>query len=150
MENNKIEKTLLGRKVRIRLEHFAKEALEKQRKPIREMPTITGTLIRRYYFYSWAYIVKLDDVLVLDRDGIEPDAKKKMSTHYIRVSTCSNSIHNGKDPLYLELVENKNKELSVLVGYVRDPQDVPSELSKNDPFLKESPCITDGRISLVD
>lgn len=155
MKNLHSNNTLIGRKIKIRLEHTDKETLEKLRRPIPEMPTITGILIRRFYFFGWGYVVELDKPLMLDIDGIIPEARKKISTSYLMVYYFSTDIYNGKDPLYLELTGRasrviKNGELHIILRYVKNPDEVPNEIGKNDQFLKDNSGVTSGYIKLID
>ena len=153
MKNTNANNTLLGKRVEIRLEAHNKEALEKLRRPIPGMPTVRGTIVRRFYFLSWGYVVKLDEPLTLDREGINPDARKKISTSYLMAYMFSTDIYNGKDPLYLELTGKANRmiesdELYIIIRYINNLEDVPSEIGKNDQFLKDNPADF-GKIKLI-
>lgn len=153
--------TLLGRRVEIRLRHYNEEVLEKLRKHIPALPTIKGTLIKRYLSCNWGYVVKLDEPLLLDREGVAPEAKKKISTTYLLAHLSNVGGFELKDPLYLELTgktnilqkcnaKTKDGEISIMFSYVENPDIVPSEVDKNDEFFKISPFICSGWIKLVD
>lgn len=161
MENANFNNTLVGRRVRIHLEHFDKEVLEKLRKRIPEMPTIEGTLIKRYLFSNWGYIVKLDEPLLLDREGVDPEVKNRISTYYLCAHISNVKQFQLKDPLYLELTGktsllqkcnsvSEDGEVHIMLDYIENPDVVPSEILKSDNFLKISPYICDGWIKLID
>lgn len=163
MKNLNSKETLLGKRIRIRLLPYNKETLEKLRRQLPDMPTIKGVLVKRFLFHSWGYIVQLDNSLLLDKDGMNPEVEKKISTSYLLVYLCNVAGYEGKDLLYLGLMDRENNlekanmktsegEIKVHLRYIKDPGDVPSEISKNDEvFLKNNPFICEGGwLKLID
>jgi len=150
----KLNDTLIGRRVRIKLLHEDSD----MGKDFSVMPTVNGTFIRRFFFIGWGYIVKLDEALLLDREGMQFAARRKISTSYLAVYPFATQTYSNKDALYLELtgkanklIKTKDAELHVILRYIKSPEEVPNEIDKNDQFLKDNPGIcSGGYIKLID
>ena len=141
--------TLLARRVEIRLLPDEIEALWRSKKSIPEMPIVRGTIMRRVYISYWAYVMPLDEPLDLDKNGMTPGARKLKKAQYVLIYLNAPTLYySNRDPLYFELVAKAslriNSEPFVSVIYVKDPSDVPAEMSEMDSFLRNSPCICEG------
>lgn len=150
---------LIGRKIEIELEATDKETLESLRRPVPQMPIVTGILVKRFCARNWGYILELNEPLLIDREGIELEARKKYSTKYLMIKMAWTDRNEGKDPIYLELSgrepnalrgDYRKGESYVGVGCVPELSLVPNEIDKNDPFWKDNPVMCTGWVKLID
>ncbi len=152
---NYFSDNVLGRKVQIRLHSYDYEI--HQRKGIKLfLPTLNGIFVRRFLFGSWGYVIRLNEPLLLDRDGLSDEARLKYSTTYLLTYLPAINDYEGKDPFFLELTGTENKlvnqdnELHAILKYTPDEESVPSEMDASGAFFKNNPGICYGWIKLID
>ena len=149
---------LIHRKLQIQLFAEDPEVSRRNLATIESMPIINGIcILKRKFFTTWGYVVKLDQPLYVDSEGFSDEVRKKYSTKYVAVYFHSTDIYKDKDPLYLELSLksqnsiSKSGELHTFVRYISDPSNLPNEIEKNDPILNEIPVLCWGAtVKLID
>ena len=144
---------LIGRNVEIRLFFVDVDTYAKIGKPIPELPTIRGKLIKRMFSWTWCYVIALEEAFLLDIDGIDEKARKKYSTCFAFVTPSYSYTNDKDDNIYIQLVKKREEKINVTVSYVDDPRDLPNELmagKRTDPYFEKMPPIAGGYMRLID
>jgi len=140
-------KDLIGQRVEIEL-YVTDGAMSYLRgphpRPIPQLPKVRCKLIKRLLVPGgrWSYIAQLDEPLFLDREGVGEKARELYSTSFLLIVPDSDTSNFNKDSIFEKLASGKASDS--IVGAVKDPDKIPSEIAKDDPAWENFPSISSG------
>ena len=142
-------KDLIGQKIEIQLHVFDAEMSYRRGpspQPIPQLPTVQGVCTRKVLYPGerWAYLVQLEEPLLLDKEGIDEKSRKLYSTAHLLISPAG---LEKNDHIFHRLEQRKLAD--TFVRAVKDTNALPNELSKDDPAWGYFPSISCGIVRLL-
>jgi len=115
-----------------------------------DLPTVFGTIIKAVLDDrdpAWrCYVVRLQEPLSFDRDGIEPEWRH-VTTSYLLLTTWAVSSYRGRDVIAEELLQGRS--FKVLAGPIlAEPERLPEQANIDNIDIWPSVC--DGVVRLVN
>ena len=144
--------SLIGMNAQINLSVIDTEDYLRLHKPIPALPRVQGTFIRKIFSWTWCYIMKLSEPLLLDIDGINEMIRKSGSTKYVLITPAHAYSDDKTDNIFKQLIGKNIGKMRVIVSYIDNPTEVPSKLKTgeiSDPFFKKMHSLSGGDLSLI-